>query len=88
MGKMLVKCDPHGRVPWNDDIICVGCSAVWQCRSEAEPRYAPEMCTCGRRLLPPPGERGRRGKGGKGGEFSARLLCPKCAEAARKAAAS
>lgn len=69
---MDIECASHGKHPWKYDVICTHCGARWQCRSEDEPRHAPDVCTCGKRLMPLSGN-------GKGA-FTAAALCSTCAQ--------
>lgn len=50
--KMELHCAEHGTEEWQGDIVCDACGQVFQTKDEAAPRYAPEVCLCGLRLMP------------------------------------
>lgn len=72
----LLHCDSHGAAPWEGDICCDQCHAIYQVRSPLEDRYAPLACECGVRLCPAVNEN-------PNGAYSWAPICHGCAIAPR-----
>ena len=55
--KRILRCEKHGSRTWRGHIMCDACGRTYQATDERQPGYAPEVCRCGQRLLPPTAER-------------------------------
>ena len=81
---MNIRCNQHRLLPWIGHGICLSCERVWK-RILA----APDVCTCGARLLPfgklqVEGLIRAVGRSYVRTGFSGRPYCAKCAEGALK----
>jgi hypothetical protein len=47
-----LQCPEHGIRDWQGTIVCKDCGRVFQVANRHAPHAAPEMCTCGAKLLP------------------------------------
>ena len=61
----MIRCDTHGSLPWNGDVVCACCDRVYR-------DGGTDFCRCGARLRPDPES--------SSVEFSARAICPECYE--------
>lgn len=50
----ILACETHGQTKWQGHVVCDGCGETYQTREDKKPRFAPEVCRCGQRLMPPP----------------------------------
>lgn len=90
-GLKNLRCDTHGRIPWQLTIACGGCGRIYQIVPDGQVFTplcpgavpAPAKCECGKRLPPEPGVPG-------GGVFWGRPVCTDCFKnlVARRAASS
>jgi hypothetical protein len=64
-----LTCGTHGKTEWHGTICCAKCKAPYQTEDGTAPHYAPEICSCGVRLMP-------ESKLSK--RFSARAICDEC----------
>lgn len=55
--RRVLCCEKHGSRTWRGHIMCDACGRTYQTTDERQPGYAPEVCRCGQRLLPPAAER-------------------------------
>lgn len=55
--KRFLHCAKHGPRRWQGHVMCDACGRTYQTTNERQPGYAPEVCRCGQRLLPPAVER-------------------------------
>jgi hypothetical protein len=55
--KRLLQCEKHGHRRWQGHIMCDTCGRTFQTTSPQKHGYAPEICPCALRLLPPAAER-------------------------------
>lgn len=69
--KRTLQCEAHGTVPWNGEIVCEKCDRIYTTHDPALASHAPEVCTCGDRLMP------RESKDG-GQVFTGRAICSQC----------
>jgi len=69
-----VRCDEHGVVKWNGEVICEKCGACFTTHDDTLRTHAPPRCICRERLMPLPG----RNLKSRGYYFSARALCSTC----------
>lgn len=53
----ILHCAKHGLRRWRGHIMCDACGRTYQTGDARESKYAPEICRCGRRLLPPAADR-------------------------------
>lgn len=67
----VLRCRTHGVLPWSGTIVCWRCGHVYQVLDRTAPRFAPDACPCGLRLMP----------GASGETFSAEPICSACFEA-------
>lgn len=49
----ILACETHGQTKWQGHIMCDGCGETYQTKEPKKPRFAPELCRCGQRLMPP-----------------------------------
>lgn len=80
--KVVVACGKHGALPWEGDVVCEKCGAVYQTKDEKAPHLAPLVCTCGVRLMPANATT-RAVLGDTAGDdtsFSAKSICHCCFE--------
>ena len=56
--KRVLRCEKHGSRTWRGHIMCDACGRTYQTTDEKQPGYAPEVCRCGKRLMPPAAELG------------------------------
>lgn len=72
-----IRCEAHGDIEWEGDVMCVSCKAIYLCEGYVEdddgkrrlryPDAPPKgMCSCGKRLF-------------GGDAFTARPACRECA---------
>lgn len=78
--KRVLRCGKHGLRTWRGHIMCDACGRTYQTIDEQQPGYAPEICRCVQRLLPPVAERVGDVLGLRtGGEdWTARPICYLC----------
>jgi hypothetical protein len=50
----LLACETHGQTKWQGHVMCDDCGETYQTIEDKKPRFAPEVCRCGQRLMPPP----------------------------------
>lgn len=55
--KRVLRCERHGSRTWRGHIMCDACGLTYQTTDERRSDYAPEVCRCGQRLMPPAAER-------------------------------
>jgi hypothetical protein len=55
--KRVLRCEKHGSRTWRGHIMCDACGRTYQTTDEKQPGYAPEVCRCGKHLMPPAVER-------------------------------
>jgi len=69
MSSRKLECDLHGRGPWQGEVICTACGAVWKLEGDTHvpPPELGTHCTCGANLVGPEG--------------TARAICTRCYEA-------
>jgi hypothetical protein len=53
----VLRCEKHGVRRWRGHVLCYACGRTYQTADHKKPGYAPDVCRCGRRLLPPDAER-------------------------------
>lgn len=76
-----VDCGSHGRVPWDGDVVCSSCGAIYLAEQVIGDRIVyPTMdesgrCPCGARLMPDED---------RSIPFAARIACRACARGAAK----
>ncbi len=80
MGETVIEakefsCHLHGETVWRQTICCEECGAPWQIEDETAPRFAPDICSCGTKLLPPSFE-----EAGEDDTYSASACCSRCFE--------
>jgi hypothetical protein len=56
-----LQCPKHGITEWQGTIVCKDCGRVFQIADRSAPHAAPELCTCGAKLLPSTREGKERG---------------------------
>jgi hypothetical protein len=56
-----LQCPEHGITEWQGTIVCKACGRVFQVADCDAPHAAPELCTCGAKLLPSTREGKERG---------------------------
>jgi hypothetical protein len=66
-----IACGVHGAKEWKGTVVCEHCGRKYQTSDESAPRYAPEVCDCGKRLMPDSAQLA-------GGGFTARAICSDC----------
>lgn len=54
---LTLKCKSHGECPWEGEVICLSCHAVWKLEADAHvpPVECGTNCTCGEPLTGPNG---------------------------------
>jgi len=65
----LINCAIHGRVPWQGQVVCSACHAVWHLNVHNPPKH--NECTCGKPLV------GKQG--------TARAICASCYDSLSRA---
>lgn len=55
MAEMIryMVCETHGNTKWQGHIMCDDCGRVFQTKQSKAPLFAPQVCPCGQKLLPP-----------------------------------
>jgi hypothetical protein len=66
--KNVIRCRRHGAHPWQRTIVCTTCGRVFQVLHAWAAHFAPEVCPCGRQLLP----------GQHVAQYSAAPICTPC----------
>jgi hypothetical protein len=64
--KKNLKCGTHGKRPWNGEVVCSACDRLYTTHDHKLKNHAPEICMCGRPLMPP------------ATDFTARPCCTYC----------